>query len=384
MIFKNISKIINLSKYSYSPIALFNRENVIHNLNIWNKYLPNIKPYYAIKSFSDKLILNTIAYSNMNVGFDVASMNEIEMVNKYNNSIILSNPIKSNEDIMSAKINNIKYIVCDTIDECNKVLNIYPEANIIWRIKSVETYSIIKFNHKFGATINDTIKLLNSDDEKCIRIKKNIVGISFHVGSKCQNMNAHIQTIDLIMQDLYTYFISKNIKLKIINIGGGFMNENDIIELSNAINYYTVNNIEYIAEPGRYLSHNSIDLFTRIIMVKDEGSICHIYTNDSIYNTFSGKVYDKQTFNPLLLTNSNIGDNNSDNNSDNRKKTIKKCIIWGNTCDSGDIICENINMQVPNIGDILYWKNIGSYSLSSSCNNFNGFQKAILIDYDEL
>lgn len=373
MFFKNISKIINLSKHSYSPIAIFNKENVISKLNIWNKYLPNIKPYYAIKSFSDRHMLNTIAYSNTNVGFDVASMNEIEMVKNYNNSIILSNPIKSNEDILNAKMNNIKYIVCDTVDECNKVLHIYPNTNIIWRIKSVETYSVIKFNYKFGASISETINLLNSNDENYIKIKKNIVGLSFHVGSKCQNTNAHIETIDLIMQELYNYFISNNIKLKIINIGGGFVNENDIIQLSETINYHILNNIKYIAEPGRYFSSNSVDLFTRIIMVKEEKNICHIYINDSIYNTFSGKVYDKQIFTPLLLM----------NNKNNKNKTMR-CIIWGNTCDSNDVICENLNLQVPNIGDILYWKDIGAYSLESSSNNFNGFRKAILLDYDEI
>lgn len=379
MTFKNISKIMNLSKYSYRPIAVFNRENVISKLEIWNNYLPFIKPYYAIKSLSERHMLNTVAYnnSNINIGFDVASMNEIKMVSNYNNSIILSNPIKSIEDIVEAKKNNIKYIVCDNVDECNKVLNIYPEAKIIWRIKSVETYSIIKFNYKFGASIEDTITMLNSDDDKYNKIRKNIVGLSFHVGSKCQNTNAHTETIQLIMQELYCYFIKNNIPLKIINIGGGFVNDNDIIQLNENIRYYTTNNIEYIAEPGRYFSSNSIDLFTKVLMVKEERNICHIYTNDSIYNTFSGKVYDKQDFNPLIL---------SYKSNYNEKNTIrhKKCIIWGNTCDSTDIICENIDLQVPNIGDILYWRDIGSYSFANSCNNFNGFEKPILIDYDEV
>lgn len=371
---KNISKIINLAKYSYTPIAVFNKDTVISRINTWNKYLPYIKPYYAIKSFSDKHMLNTIAYSNTNIGFDVASMNEIEMVKNYNNSIILSNPIKSQEDIIHAKINNIKYIVCDNIDECHKVLNIYPEANIIWRIKSVESYSVIKFNYKFGSSIEDTIKILISDDDKDIKIKKSIVGLSFHVGSKCQDTQAHIQTIQLIMQELYCYFISNNIKLKVINIGGGFVNENDIIELSENMPLYITNNIEYISEPGRYLSSNSIDLFTKIIMVKEERNICHIYTNDSIYNSFSGKVYDKQYFVPSLLSLNTKIINKS-----------KRCIIWGNTCDSSDIICEDVELEIiPSVGDILYWKNIGAYSLASSCNNFNGFERAILIDYDEI
>jgi ornithine decarboxylase len=382
MSFKNISKIINLSKYSYTPIAVFNKDNVISKLETWNKYLPNIKPYYAIKSFSDRHMLNTIAYSNINVGFDVASMNEIQMVNKYKKSIILSNPIKSNEDILQAKVNNIKYIVCDDIDECNKVLNIYPEANIIWRIKSVESYSLIKFNYKFGASFEETINILNYDDDRYDNIKKKIVGLSFHVGSKCQNTKAHIQTIELIMQELYHYFIKNNIPLKIINIGGGFISDDDIIELSENINYYIANNIEYIAEPGRYLSSSSIDLFTRVIMVKEEKNICHIYINDSIYNSFSGKVYDRQEFKPLLLSDKL---NKSINNKEINKLKSKKCIIWGNTCDSADVICENIYLDIiPSVGDILYWSEMGSYSLASSCNNFNGFEKAILIDYDEI
>lgn len=369
--FKNISRLVQLSKYSYESLAVFNKQSVLSKLNIWNKYLPQITPYYAIKSLSDTHILNTIAHNNIiNVGFDVASKNEIELIKKYNRPAILSNPIKSIEDISYAKINNIKYIVCDNIEECNKTLSIYPDAQLIWRIKSIESFSLIKFNSKFGASIDNTINMFNSKDTH--HIKKNIVGLSFHVGSRCSTSNAHLDTIDVIIDELLNYLIINKINLKIINIGGGFVTDDDIINLGNSIKYYTINtinpikNIEYIAEPGRYFSSDCIDLYTKIIGIKDEKSICNIYVNDSIYNTFSGKVYDHQTFTPIPLYNN---------------KEMKKCIIWGNTCDGDDIICESVYLPKPSIGDVLYWKNMGAYSLSSSCDGFNGFKKSLTLDY---
>jgi ornithine decarboxylase len=368
--FKNISRLVQLSKYSYESIAVFNKQSVLSKLNVWNKYLPEITPYYAIKSLSDTHILNTIANNNIiDVGFDVASKNEIELIKKYNSPVILSNPIKSPEDISYAKINNIKYIVCDNIEDCNKTLSIYPDAHLIWRIKSIESYSLIKFNSKFGASIDDTINMLNSKNTD--HIKKNIVGLSFHVGSKCSSSNAHLHTINLIIDELLNYLIINKINLKIINIGGGFVTDDDIINLGNSIKYYTINNIkniEYIAEPGRYFSLDCIDLYTKIISIKEEKSVYNIYINDSIYNTFSGKVYDHQIFTPIPTYNN---------------KEMKKCIIWGNTCDGDDIICESVYLPKPSIGDVLYWKNIGAYSLASSCDGFNGFKKALIVDYND-
>jgi len=40
-------------------------------------------------------------------------------------------------------------------------------------------------------------------------------------------------------------------------------------------------------------------------------------------------------------------------------------MVFGQTCDSLDLICENVMLPYPTIGDQLLFKNCGAYSLAS-------------------
>jgi ornithine decarboxylase len=345
----------SFAKKSYRPISLYNPQNVIDKYNWWNKHLPSIKPYYAIKSFNERVILNTL--SSFDIGFDVASKQEIQQSVSYNKPLILSHPIKSKEDILFAKEKNVKRIVCDSIDEAYKITSLYPSSELIWRIKSFEDFSSIKFNTKYGASFEETKKILKQP--------LNIKGISFHVGSKCLNMNAYTITINNIINNIHPLFIKNNKSLSLIDIGGGFNDKNDIVSLKKEYkqfeHYFKTNNITCISEPGRYFSKSCLTLYTKVLSVKNYKDHAYIYINDSIYNTFSGKVFDHQEYFPSSVI-----------SFTKNKNKEKLCTIFGNTCDGEDKIVENIKMRVPNVGELVEWKNMGA-------NGFNGFEKPIII-----
>jgi ornithine decarboxylase len=126
-------------------------------------------------------------------------------------------------------------------------------------------------------------------------------------------------------------------------------------------------NINWIAEPGRYFSCDSIDLYTKIIKVKYIDNHYHVYINDSIYNSFSGKVFDHQIHYPITVY------------SSYKNNELVKATIWGNTCDGLDMIIDNIFIDKPEIGNILKWSNMGSYSVVSASSCFNGFKKARIV-----
>lgn len=355
---KNISHFyshFSLALKSYRPVAVYKEEAVENRINFWKKTVPYIKPYYAVKSFSHNCILNTLA--NNDIGFDVASRGEIEKVKIFSKPTILSHPIKPEDDILHAKENKVEYVVCDHMSELLKVKRLYPNAKIIWRIKSVEKYSQIKFNTKFGADLDDTVVALSNNF--------NIVGISFHVGSKCSNMIAFKETLSLVYKYIYPLFKTYNKPFEIIDIGGGFNTETDIVLLNNQISEYKYfdDSVIFVAEPGRFFSSVSLKLYTKVLVVKEERDICNIYINDSIYNTFSGKLFDNQEYKPYCLYNG----------------TVKLCTIWGNTCDGNDVIVQNILMNVPNVNDVILWDDVGAYTYDSCVNGFNGFEKPIMV-----
>jgi len=355
---KNINQFyshFSLALKSYRPVAVYKESSVENRINFWKKTVPYIKPYYAVKSFSHDCILTTLA--NNGVGFDVASRGEIEKVKDFFKPTILTHPIKPEDDILHAKEHKIEYIVCDHISELLKVKRLYPNAKIIWRIKSVEKYSLIKFNTKFGANFEETAFALSNNF--------NIVGISFHVGSKCSNMVAFKETLSLVYKHIYPLFKKYGKPFEIVDIGGGFNVESDILTLNSEISEYIHldDSVKFIAEPGRFFSSVSLKLYTKVLAVKEERDICNIYINDSIYNTFSGKLFDNQEYKPYCLYNG----------------IVKRCTVWGNTCDGNDVIVQNILMNVPNVNDVILWDDIGSYTYDSCVDGFNGFEKPIIV-----
>ena len=50
-----------------------------------------------------------------------------------------------------------------------------------------------------------------------------------------------------------------------------------------------------------------------------------------------------------------------------------KSSLFGPTCDSLDVICRDIDLPDLNIGDVLYFTNMGAYTVASG-SAFNGFE----------
>ena len=120
------------------------------------------------------------------------------------------------------------------------------------------------------------------------------------------------------------------------------------------------NEIRLIAEPGRLISAPSLDVIVKVIAVNKKNDMYNITINDSIYHSFQGKMYDFQKFTPMPLY----------------KGINVVCNIFGQTCESLDIICKNVNMPIPKIGDYILFTNMGAYSLASSNGKFTGFNSA--------
>ncbi len=92
-----------------------------------------------------------------------------------------------------------------------------------------------------------------------------------------------------------------------------------------------------------------------------------ITINDSVYHSFQGKIFDHQVFEPKALYSSDSDE-------------LVRCVIFGQTCDSIDIIVEDIMLPYPKLNDILLFQHMGAYSLASAEGRFNGFLCAE-IDY---
>jgi ornithine decarboxylase len=157
-----------------------------------------------------------------------------------------------------------------------------------------------------------------------------------------------------------------------------------------------------MSEPGRYFSSGGMTLVTRIIarrihnrdyksneqMIelqrnvsstpdspdtendnsKSEKSLIEsadnvYYINDGIYGTFNAIIFDHKVFIVHYLK----------LNNENNQTDQYKSVIFGPTCDSIDCIAHLIDLPLLEIGDVLWFPDVGSYT-NACATNFNGFQ----------
>ena len=175
---------------------------------------------------------------------------------------------------------------------------------------------------------------------------------------------------------------AEGIKMNLLDIGGGFPgNDNQFFEeLAAVINQQIQNhfrqNIEIIAEPGRFLVESCQTIVTRIISTRTKPDYMDYFTNEGIYGALNYIHFDTSSCRPEVL----IQFEPNDKIVSIGKATIKrnltpiqlKSTVWGPTCDGQDKLFDDFEMKVLKTGDYLIWFNIGAYS-TESASTFNGF-----------
>ena len=85
------------------PFYLVNLGAVTAKLGEWERHLPRVKPFYAVKCNPDPAVLDLMAKND--TGFDVASKKEIEQALKLGvdpSNLIFANPCKLSSHIKYA------------------------------------------------------------------------------------------------------------------------------------------------------------------------------------------------------------------------------------------------------------------------------------------
>ena len=374
----NITEMINYcleTNINEEPFYIIHISNIIDSFRKWEKLLPNIHPYYAVKCNSNILLLKVLFLLGCN--FDCASESEIKRILEItgdSDRIIFANPCKIKSHLEYANQKNVSLMTFDCEEELYKIKQWYPSAKLIIRIAVDDSKSLCKFSSKFGCSIKEVPTLLELTKFKGLFVE----GVSFHVGSSCMSENSFYEAIR-DCKEVFNIAKQFDIELKIVNIGGGFPGNNKNIRfediamsIRNGINDYfleEVNNkkIKFIAEPDRYYaqkSHTLIDCITGKKYIVDETGEkrCVYYLNDGLYNSFNCIIFDHVTFDIIPLI--------------KREGTMYKSKFFGPTCDSMDLIKDNILLPEYFIGDYFYMEDFGAYTVSSS-SGFNGFSTNI-------
>ncbi len=371
-----------LAKKHGTPLLVVDHNVIRRNYATFKKHLPRVQAYFAVKALPDPAVVKTLFDAKSS--FDVASMPELKIVYEYIKAmppkerqdwiwdkIIYAHPIKTNETLQ--ELDQYKpLVVFDNSAEIKKIRKYAPHAGLALRLKVPNTGAMVELSSKFGAAPGEAVNLILEAADAGLVVE----GLSFHVGSQTTNFDNYVQAINLAA-NIYKEANDRGYsKMNLLDIGGGFPAPYDASvkpfrELAKKINAEIdrlfPKDIQILAEPGRFMVATAATAVCKIIgKTVMDGKLCY-YVDDGVYHTFSGILFDHCKY-PLAAFESG-------------PKQI--CTVFGPTCDALDVISMSENLPGDlDLGDYLYSKNIGAYSVASS-TCFNGFPPATLVHVNQ-
>ncbi len=366
----------DLARQHGTPLFVVDHDVLRRNYAEFKRYLPRVQAYYAVKANPAPEIVRT--FYEAGTSFDVASIGEFRLV--YENikdlpakerqdyiwdKIIYANPIKDRATL--EELDPYKPLVTyDNLTEIGKVRRHAPHAGLALRIRVPNTGSMVELSSKFGCAPGEAADLIAAAFDAGLVVE----GLCFHVGSQCTNFDNFVQALNTSAQVLEEA-AGRGYKLKLLDIGGGFPAPYDgsagrFRELTRVLNAefsrLFPEDLEILAEPGRFLVATAATLVAEVIGKADrDGKRCY-YLNDGIYHTFSGVLFDHCQYHIKAF----------------KKGPAQLCAVFGPTCDALDTICQAEPLPELNLGDLVYSEHIGAYSHASS-TWFNGFPPAKVV-----
>lgn len=327
-----------------------------------------------MKSNPHPILLKELA--SLGSSFDCASGSELEEVGKlgyvasqYRTSVVYANPCKPHRDLETAFRLGCPVTVVDSFGEVEKLKEASYSGGTLIRIRVKDRNSLMPFSSKFGIDPTQVKDLALFAKGNGIQIK----GVSFHVGSGCNDKTQYklaIETAHKCMKDIETAGFQPNL----IDIGGGFLPKVSLFPSFASTIRDTMclqPNYIYIAEPGRFFSTSAFDLFVPVIGKKPAHNTSGWqYTLDeSLYGQFSCVAFDQKT--PIWLR--------IPKEENEKPRKLSPGTLYGRTCDAVDMIAKTPYMEELEVGDWLWFPNMGAYS-SVTASEFNGFPKPDVFD----
>ncbi|XP_011866963.1 PREDICTED: ornithine decarboxylase 2-like [Vollenhovia emeryi] len=368
----NIIKTLTSTNDKETAFYVMDIGNIIKKHHDWITKLPRVIPHFAVKVNPNPTVIKILAA--LNACFDCASKQEIKQVMQHGvqgDRIIFAHPAKYSSHIEYARTMNVKQMTVDSESELYKIKDIFPEANVVIRVRCDAKNALLKLGLKFGSEPNEeTVRLIQLTKD----LGLNLHGFSFHVGSPCWEHEAYARGIALCKQ---LVAVSKAIgcdKVQLIDIGGGFPGDSgtDIDKYASVINDAIQDldpSIKIVSEPGRYYVTSSCTLASYLhskkIIPEDGAMMRMYYMNCGAYHSFAEELLGVRARVPQLL-------------SEPASEEKFLSTIWGPTADSFDVIVQNVMLPELDIGDWLIWRDMGAYTIALACP-FNGYPIPIVI-----
>ncbi len=351
-----------------SPLLIVDCERVRAQTRKLRRALPNVDLHYALKPLPHPAVVQTVIEEGAHL--DLATTGEVQLAARLGiepQRCIHTHPIKRDEDIRNALHFGVRTFVADNPDEIRKFERLRSEVGLLLRVSFRSPGAVCDLSRKFGCDPEDVLELARLGAELGIEVQ----GLSFHVGSQAADSEKYVEAIEACAQLLAAGRREKLGAFDTLDIGGGFPIDYmqpvaDIARFCAPIRAALAKlprRIRVIAEPGRYIvGPSAIGVASVMGRAQREGRWWY-YLDDGLYGSYSGQLYDHARYPVEALREGG---------------ERLPAVLAGPTCDSIDVIAENLMLPKLEPGDLVIGRSMGAYTWASA-SEFNFFPKATVV-----
>jgi len=319
------------------------------------------KVHYAVKANPNPRILKII--SSYGFGADCVSFNEIERAISCGfkpSETVFAGVGKTDKDIVAALKADILCFNCESIPEIEVINSIAEKQNKVSTIALRINPYIEAHTHKYITTGVPESKFgvntweLKEVVERLISLKNvSLKGIHFHIGSQITKMSV-FKSLCSRINELQEWFLSQNINLEIINVGGGLGIDYVNPEKPARFEDYFSLIKEFVklrsgqsvhVEPGRSIVGQCGSLISKVLFIK-KGS-------NTTFAIIDAGMTD--LIRPALYQASHRIENLTSNGKADRYDVV------GPVCESADTFAKYIELPETRRGDIIAIRSAGAY-----------------------
>jgi len=351
-----------------SPLLILDCERVRVQFRKLRKALPGVDLHYALKPLPHPAVVRTVLEEG---GFlDLATTGEVQLVQRLGvaaDRCIHTHPIKREQDIRNAVSFGVRTFVADNPDEVHKFGQFADCAELLLRVSFRSPGAVCDLSRKFGCDPEDLLALARSAAELGVPVR----GLSFHVGSQAADSAKHVEALHACAKLMAAARREKLGVFDTLDIGGGFPIDyaqpvQDISRFCAPLRAALAKlprRVRVIAEPGRFIvGPSAIGVASVMGRARREGHWWY-YLDDGLYGSFSGQLYDHARYPVEPLR-------------DGPERLPS--VLAGPTCDSIDVIAENLMLPPLKAGDLIVGRAMGAYTWASA-SEFNFFPKATVV-----
>ena len=351
-----------------SPLLLLDCAVVRRQYKRLQAALPGVGIFYALKPLPHRAVVAELR--DLGGCFDVATSGEIKLVKSEGvapERCIHTHPIKTDAEIRAALRFGIRNFVVDNPDELRKFRKHRSRAEVLLRLSFRDPTAVVDLSRKFGCEPAAVMPMLELARNLGVKVR----GLSFHVGSQVAEPKKYVEAIGVCAELIEQAGASGLANLDLLDIGGGFPiayggTMQPIREFCRPIRQALKRlprGVRVIAEPGRFIAGPSgTSIATVVGRAQREGRWWY-YLDDGLYGSYNGQLYDHARY-PIDVP--------------GRRGPTHPSVLAGPTCDSIDVVREDIPLPELQIGDLVVGRMMGAYT-ACSATDFNLIPRAKIV-----